>query len=69
VLIGKYKALRKGMHNGNDAFALYDLENDPQETVDISADHPEIMKRVGEIVRKEHNASPNPRWRYRLLGE
>ncbi len=69
VLIGRYKALRKGMHNGNDAFALYDLENDPQESVDISADHPEIMKRVGEIIRKEHNTSGNPRWRYRLPGE
>jgi len=69
VIIGKYKALRKGMHKGNLVFELYDLENDPRETTDISADHPEIMSRVQEIVQKEHQPSDNPRWRFPAIGE
>lgn len=69
VLIGNYKALRKEMHKGNEVFELYDLENDPVETTDISAEHPEIMEQVREIIRKEHRVSHNPRWRYGQLGE
>jgi arylsulfatase len=69
VIIGKYKALRKGMHRGNVGFELYDIENDPQETTDISADHPEVMSRVQEIVRKEHHPSDNPAWRFPVIGE
>lgn len=69
VLIGNYKALRKGMHKDNEVFELYDLEKDPGETNDISGEHPEIMKRVEEIIRKEHIVSPNPRWRYSQLGD
>jgi arylsulfatase len=67
VIIGNYKALRTGMHNGNPAFELYDLENDPHESNDISADHPDIMKMVREIIGKEHQPSENPRWRFKLL--
>lgn len=69
VIIGKYKALRKGMHRGNVVFELYDIENDPQETTDISVDHPEVMSRVQEIVRKEHHPSDNPAWRFPVIGE
>lgn len=69
VITGKYKALRKGMHNGNTVFKLYDLENDVQETTDISADHPEIMSKVQEIARKEHHTSKNQRWRFPVIGE
>ncbi|MCU0458210.1 MAG: arylsulfatase [Bacteroidales bacterium] len=67
VIAGKYKALRKGMHGGNEAFELYDLENDPLETSDISSDHPDIMKKVQEIILKEHRPSDNQRWRFKLL--
>ncbi|MEZ4996986.1 MAG: hypothetical protein R2758_05830 [Bacteroidales bacterium] len=67
VIIGNFKALRKGMHNGNEVFELYDLANDPLETKDISADHPDIMKRVQEIIIEEHRPSDNPCWRFSLL--
>jgi len=69
VIIGKYKALRKGMQKGNLVFELYDLENDPGETTDISSWHPEIMSKVQEIAGKEHRPSDNPRWRFRVIGE
>lgn len=36
----------------NDAFELYDLENDPKETKDISKDRPEIFKRMKSAYKK-----------------
>ena len=69
VRIGNMKALRKDMHNGNLAWQLFDLENDPAEMTDISASHPDIIERVEEIVKNEHTASPNIRWRFSVLGE
>jgi arylsulfatase len=67
VVTGKYKALRKEMHRGNEIFELYDLENDPGETTDISSGHPDVMRKVQEIILKEHQPSGNPRWRFKLL--
>jgi arylsulfatase len=69
VRIGKYKALRKAMHQGNMKWALYNLEEDPKELVDISSLHPEIISRVEEIIKSEHTLSENELWRFRVLGE
>ena len=43
VRIGNLKAIRKNMHKGNLKWELYDLEKDPAELTDISADKPEII--------------------------
>lgn len=67
VIAGKYKALRKDMHKGNTQFELYNLESDQEETKNIAAAHPEINKEVEEIILKEHQKSPNPRWQFKLF--
>lgn len=64
VVYGKYKALRKNLHQGNSVFELYDLETDPKESVNIADAHPEIIARIIEICEKEHTPSANPRWRF-----
>jgi arylsulfatase A-like enzyme len=69
VSIGNMKALRKEMHKGNRKWELYDLENDPGETTDISELHPGIIENVEEIVKREHTVSPNERWRFKYLDE
>ena len=69
VITGKYKALRKNMHDGNSSFELYDLESDKEETNNIAAAHPEIIKKVEDIIRKEHHKSPNPKWQFKVLGD
>jgi arylsulfatase A-like enzyme len=69
VRIGNMKALRKEMHKGNKTWELFDLENDPAETTDISARHPEIIEQVETIVAKEHTVSPNARWQFKYLDE
>ncbi len=69
VITGKYKALRKEMHKGNSQFELYDLESDKEETKNIADSHPEIIKEVENIIKKEHQKSPNPRWQFKILGD
>jgi arylsulfatase A-like enzyme len=67
VITGNFKAIRKEMHNGNNRFELFDLSTDKEETSDIAASHPEVVKKVEEIIRKEHQKSPNPKWQFKLL--
>ena len=38
---------------------LYNLEIDPTEETDISAEHPDIVKRMIEIIRIQHTESPH----------
>jgi arylsulfatase A-like enzyme len=51
VRAGDWKAVRKGL---NGAVELYDLRNDVGETHDVAARHPEIVRRVEGIMRREH---------------
>jgi arylsulfatase A-like enzyme len=49
--------------NGKQGIELYDLKNDPAQSKDLAAGHPDIIKRVQEIMRKEHTPSdvwPSP---------
>lgn len=54
VRIGQWKGLVKKVNQGNSGMELYDLKNDPRETTDVAADHPEIVERMWEIVRDSH---------------
>jgi len=69
VRLGNMKAIRKNMHSGNLKWELYDLEKDPMELIDISADKPEIITRVEEIISMEHTPSPYIGFRFKVLGE
>jgi arylsulfatase A-like enzyme len=64
VRMGKWKALRKNMHNGNLEWELFDLESDPAETKDISSEHPEVIAEVEEIAAREHTIPDNNNWKY-----
>jgi|WetSurMetagenome_2_1015567.scaffolds.fasta_scaffold01825_8 arylsulfatase A-like enzyme len=69
VIIGDFKAMRKNMHKDNSEFELFDLKNDPGETINIAARHTEIIQQVQEIVKKEHTKSQNGKWNFKLLDE
>lgn len=56
---GKWKAVRYG---NNYHTELYDLENDLFEENDISAAHPELVKKANEILTKE--SEPNKHYPY-----
>jgi arylsulfatase A-like enzyme len=69
VRMGNMKALRQNMFNGNLQWQLFDLENDPGELTDISAQHPGVIARVEEIVARERTVSPNHLYRFSILGD
>ena len=70
VRMGKWKAVCRNMiRKNNFTFELYDLSEDIGETNDIAAEHPDIIKKVKEIVKKEHVESQNPNWRFKVLGD
>jgi arylsulfatase A-like enzyme len=69
VILGNFKALRKDMQSGNENFKLYDLSTDIEETTDIAAFNPDLIKKVEEIILKEHQKPPNTKWQLEVLGD
>ncbi len=51
VRMGNWKAVRKG---ATGAVELYDLKADIGETRDVAARHPALVRRAGEVMRREH---------------
>ena len=66
---GKWKAIRKGLKNGNLHIELYDLENDIQEQKDISSDNPELIKKIKTIFAAEHIPAVIERFKMEALGD
>lgn len=54
VRLGNWKGIRKNIQKGNLKIELFDLENDIREQNDVSADHPDIVKMIEQIMREEH---------------
>lgn len=54
---GKWKAIRFGM---DQPIELYDLESDPSETSDVSAQHPALVASFAEEMTNAH--IPSPHW-------
>lgn len=52
-----------GYKNKKGVLEIYDLEKNPQQDADLSAQYPDIAKRIGEIMNQEHTPSdvwPSP---------
>ncbi|MGB0370090.1 MAG: arylsulfatase [Opitutales bacterium] len=63
VRAGKWKAVRyKLKHKNPGAFELYDLENDPGETVNLATDHPEIVKTMQAYIEEAHTPTTYPQF-------
>jgi len=59
VRMGRWKGIREQCYRIPEGpMMLYDLENDPQETTDVAAQHPDIVARIEEILRTEHRNHP-----------
>ncbi|AWW32075.1 N-acetylgalactosamine-6-sulfatase [Echinicola strongylocentroti] len=54
VRMGKWKAVRKDIREGNQAIELYDLEKDLGETTDVADQHPAIIQKMDSLLRAEH---------------
>lgn len=69
VRMGHWKAIRKDIKKGNLEIQLFNLDNDPQEQINVAADHPEIVEKMLEIMKKEHQEPVLERFRMEALGD
>ncbi|HLW67124.1 MAG TPA: arylsulfatase [Gemmataceae bacterium] len=61
VRVGDWKAIRLNLNPDPKAakqtpgdIELYDLKNDPNETTNVAKDHPDIVAKMAEIMKREH---------------
>ncbi|PQO45655.1 arylsulfatase [Blastopirellula marina] len=65
VRMGKWKGVQTDMtNNPNAPIALYNIEEDIDESEDVSDQHPEVVKRVREIFDEAH--TENDRFKFRF---
>jgi arylsulfatase A len=57
VIAGDWKAVRQNLAKGIIQTELYNLKNDPSESQDVAAEHPDIVKRLEKIMAEQH--TPN----------
>jgi len=63
VRIGNWKGVRQNLNpDARDAkpnmhIELYNLEDDPSETRDLSGERPDVVARIARIMREQHTAS------------
>ncbi|WP_422348548.1 arylsulfatase [Flagellimonas sp.] len=70
VRLDQWKGVRYNMSQNPDApVELYNLTTDEGETQDVSAEHPEIVQKIVEIMRAEHNPSGVFPFEYEKLTE
>jgi len=69
VRMGKWKAIRRNILEGNTTIELYDLENDIQEQNDIAAKHPKVVEKIESILKAEHRPAETERFRMAALGD
>jgi arylsulfatase A len=54
VRLGNWKGVRRNLQQGKSPLELYDLASDVGEKKDVAAQHPEVVKRIEEILTREH---------------
>lgn len=62
---GKWKGVRYQVAVKPDSpLELYDLENDPGETKNVAARHPQVAARLDKLIKEARTPSPNPQFNF-----
>lgn len=69
VRMGRWKALRQDIFQGNLDIQLYNLEEDIQEANDVADQHPDVVERAEAIFRQEHQTPEVEKFRMVQLGD
>ena len=67
VRLGNWKGIRFNLDKGNLKIKLFDLDNDMQEQHDIADQHPDIVKKMEEIMKKEHTTAAVDRFKMKVI--
>jgi len=57
VRLGHWKGVRQNMAKGNLKTELYDLRNDPSETINVAGQHPDLVVKIEQIMKEQHTPS------------
>ena len=58
IRIGKWKGLILNIKKeGEGNFLLFDLENDPNELVNVASEHPDIVEQMRNLMKEAHEES------------
>ena len=69
VRMGKWKAIRREIFEGNMTIELYDLETDISEQQDLAGSYPKIVEQIAEIMKTAHTPSYLERFKFPQLGD
>ncbi len=69
VRMGEWKGIRKNLIKGEGDLELYNLNDDIEESDDVSAQYPEVVQKIQKIMKAQHSEAQNPRYRMAALGD
>ena len=69
VRLGNWKAIRKDIFDGNLELELYNLQDDPGESTDLSGSHPDVVREIERIMSDAHTVAEIERFRFTELGD
>ena len=69
VRMGKWKAIRRNIFEGNMDIELFNLESDPQEQKNVADQYPAIVGKIEEIMQTEHTTPEIDRFKMKELGD
>ena len=65
IRMGDWKAVKTDMRKDKSApWQLFNLKSDRNETTDVAAQHPELLKQFDAILKKEHQCSHIQEWEF-----
>jgi len=69
VRMGKWKAIRANIFEGNMQLQLFDLETDPREQNDVAAGNPDVVVKMEAIMKEAHIPATIERFQIAELGD
>ncbi|MGV3600374.1 MAG: arylsulfatase [Dyadobacter fermentans] len=65
VRMGDWKGVKTDLRkNPGNPWQLFNLKTDRSESTDVAASHPDILKKLDQIVKREHEEPANAAWQF-----
>ena len=69
VRMGKWKGMRQNIFEGNLDIELFNLEQDPQELIDLASENVEMVRAIEQIMEQAHEPAELERFKIAQLGD